>query len=66
MRHSRPVPTACLYILTSLLHLLLRPQTMEFNIQDHGSSSGKLCAVLGSLLVGFRLIYSLHYVFEHL
>lgn len=56
------VPTACLSVFPSLLHLFLCPQSIEFSIRDHGGSSGKLCTVLGHLLAGFKVIY----VFEHL
>lgn len=57
---------ACVHILTSSLHLFLSPQIIAFSIQDHGGSSGKLCIELGNLLMGFKVIYSLQCVFEHL
>lgn len=60
------VSTACVHILTSSLHLFLSPQITVFSIQDHGGSSGKLCTELGNLLAGFKVIYSLQRVFEHL
>lgn len=52
------VPTACLHIFLSLLHLLLCPQSTKFSIQDHGSSSVKLRTKLGQLLAGFKVTYS--------
>lgn len=60
------ISMACVHILTSSLHLFLSPQIIAFSIQDHGGSSGKLCTELGNLLAGFKVIYSLQRVFEHL